>query len=158
MLLRAGLAIIALALAGGAYYAWRRPPRRLSRGPLDLPALGIEGPAIVQFTTPFCAPCKAARPVLEAAAGRSGIAYAQLDLTERPDAARRYGIRSAPTILVTAAGGEVFGVWTTVPREDEVVRAAAAAMRPRRPERTSPRSTSSPLRIPSRLVSERKRL
>lgn len=122
------LAVAALVVAGVllAVWAWRRPPRRLSL--LDLPALGISGPAIVQFSTRYCAPCKAATPQLRSAAERSNVAYHQVDVGERPDVARTHGIRSVPTIAVTRRDGTVLGVWTGLPANGEI---AAAAVRAR---------------------------
>ena len=106
--------------------AWRRPPARLRR--LDLGALGLGGPAIVQFTSPTCGPCKAAAPRLADAAGRAGMEFAQVDVTERPDVSRRYGIRSLPTIVVAGQSGAVVSSWTALPGDgalDEAVRRAA---------------------------------
>ncbi len=107
---------------------WKRPSRKLSHASrLDLRDLGIEGPAIVQFTTRFCAPCKAARPKLIAHAGEADVAYEQIDLEERPDVMHRYGIRTAPTIVVAGAEGEILGRWTKLPANGEILEAAMRA-------------------------------
>jgi thiol-disulfide isomerase/thioredoxin len=98
-------AIVALSLV-----AWRRPPRRL--GISSLASIGIRDPAVVQFTTATCAPCRVAAPHLRSAADRAAIPYHQVDVGERPDVARAYGIRRVPTIAVTGPGGKVLGVWT----------------------------------------------
>jgi thiol-disulfide isomerase/thioredoxin len=125
------LRLFVLAGAVGALYAawqlWRRPPASLLR--LDLPALGMGGPTVVQFTTATCGPCKAAAPRLAEAADRAGVSFAQVDVGERPEVARRYGIRTVPTIVVAARGGEVVGAWTALPEDgalDEAVRRATA--------------------------------
>jgi thiol-disulfide isomerase/thioredoxin len=124
MLARAVLAVGVFAVVGAAYLFWKRAPRGMPR--LDLTELGIQGPAVVQFTTRYCAPCKAARPHLEEVAGAAGVHYEQVDVGERPEVARRYGVRTVPTIVVTAATGDVLGTWTRVPVNGEL---AAAAMR-----------------------------
>lgn len=98
------------ALVTGSYLVWRRPPRRL--GASSLASIGIRDPAVVQFTTATCGPCKVAAPHLQAAADRAAIPYHQVDVGERPDVARVYGIRRVPTIAVTGPGGRVLGVWT----------------------------------------------
>jgi len=122
------LLILAL-LVGGLYVgwlAWRRPPARLRW--LDLAALGVEGPAVVQFTSASCGPCKAAAPRLAEVAGRTGVGFTQVDVGERPDIAREYGIRTLPTIVVAGPGGTVTGSWTALPGDgvlDEAVRRAA---------------------------------
>lgn len=122
-----------LAIAAGvfvsvavAYALWKRPPgRRLQR--LDLRDLGVYGPAVVQFSTRYCAPCKTARPHLIAAAERAGVTYAQVDVGERPEVARRYGIRTVPTIVVAERSGRVLGKWTALPADGEIARTAARA-------------------------------
>ena len=108
-----------------AYWAWRRPPRRLVR--LDLRDVGLDGPAIVQFTSPTCAPCRKAAPVLAEAAERVGLRFAQIDVADRPDLAGRYGIRTVPTIVVASRGGTVVASWTSLPEPhalDDVARVA----------------------------------
>jgi thiol-disulfide isomerase/thioredoxin len=114
------LAVAASVLLGvyGAWLLWRRPPRRLARA--DLGGVGIREPAIVQFTTRACGPCMAAVPYLEAAADRTGVAFRQIDVGDRPDVARRFGIRTVPTIALTGRGGRVLRVWTEVPDQGEL--------------------------------------
>ena len=122
MTLRLILALAVFAAVGLAVMAWRRPPRRL--GSASLASLGIREPAIVQFTTATCAPCKVAAPQLRATAASASIPYHQVDVGERPEVARAFGIRRVPTIAVTGPGGRVVGVWTGL--TDEIARAALA--------------------------------
>lgn len=128
MLLRLGLAAAVFAVVALAVWLWRRPPRRLSG--LDLSALGIREPAIVQFSSRYCTPCMEAEPTLRAEAERAGVRYEQIDVGESPDVARTYGIRTTPTIVVTARGGRVTDVWTALPENGAL---AAAVRRARRP-------------------------
>ena len=125
MILRAAIAAGVLALMLGGYVLWRRPPRRLGRR--DLAGLGIKGPAIVQFTTRYCAPCKAAVPHLRHAAGSTRVPFQQIDVGDRPEVARDYGIRSVPTIAVTGRGGRVVAVWTALPPNGEIADAVRRA-------------------------------
>ena len=124
MLLRLLIAMLAVAALYAAVRLWRRPPA-LRR--LDLAELGVEGPAIVQFSTQACAPCRTAAPVLRATAERTGVSYTQVSLDDRADLARRYRIRTVPTIVVAGRGGTVRGVWTALPRNGEIARVAAEA-------------------------------
>ena len=123
MIERLSLALLVFAAVAGLALAWRRPPRRL--GSSSLGSIGISGPAIVQFTTATCGPCKIAAPQLRAVADRAAIPYHQVDVGERPEVAQTYGIRRVPTIAVTGSGGKVVGVWTAV--SGEISEAAMAA-------------------------------
>lgn len=122
MILRLLIAAAILAAVAGAYLLWRRPPRRLVRS--DLAGLGIRGPAVVQFTTRYCAPCKAAAPHLQWAADEARVPFRQVDVGRLPKVARAYGIRTVPTIAVTGRGGRVLEVWTALPPDGEVARVA----------------------------------
>jgi thiol-disulfide isomerase/thioredoxin len=116
--------IIALAVVGVGFGAWwllRRPPN-VPR--LDLADLGVPGPAIVQFTTPYCSPCKTNARVLERFAREADVPYAQVDLGARPELAGRYGIRTVPTIVVADGAGTVVGSWTELPANGEIRQAA----------------------------------
>lgn len=125
MILRASIALGVLVAVGIAVALWHRPPRRLTR--LDLPSLGIEGPAIVQFAADFCAPCRQAAPHLQRTARETGIAYRQVDVGQRTDVARAYGIRTVPTIAVARPDGRVLEVWTALPERRELTEAATRA-------------------------------
>lgn len=124
-LIRLAIAAVAILAVYEVVELWRRPSHKLAR--LDLSYLGVEGPAIVQFSTPFCAPCKAAKPHLQDAAGKADISYAQIDLEERPEVGARYGIRTVPTIVVTDDAGQVLGKWTKLPANGEIRTAAELA-------------------------------
>ncbi|MGH2661398.1 MAG: thioredoxin family protein [Actinomycetota bacterium] len=126
MSLRLALAAGVLLVLAGGLALWRRPPRRL--GLLELGELGVRGPAIVQFTTRSCAPCKAAVPRLEAAAQDTEVPFVQIDVGDRPEVARRYGIRTVPTIAVTGRGGRVLEVWTRLPHDGRVAETARRAV------------------------------
>lgn len=126
MLIRAALLALVLLVLLGGYRLWRRPPGRLAR--LDLADVGVEGPAIVQFTSTACAPCKTAAPVLADAAREAGLRFAQVDVGERPDVAGRYGIRTVPTIVVARRAGDVVAAWTSLPDRDALHRTARTAL------------------------------
>ncbi len=127
MTLKIALLVALFGAVATGYLLWRRPPRRLHGLRLDLGSLGIAGPAIVQFTTRYCAPCKAAVPHLARAAEQTGLSFAQVDVGARPDLARSYAIRTVPTIAVADGGGKVLGVWTALPANGEIVEAASRA-------------------------------
>lgn len=127
MFLKLTLLVALFGAVAAGYVLLRRPPRRLEGGRLDLVGLGVDGPAIVQFTTRYCAPCKAAVPHLARAARQTHVAFAQVDVGARPDVARAYGIRTVPTIAVADRDGKVTGVWTALPADREIAEAASRA-------------------------------
>jgi thiol-disulfide isomerase/thioredoxin len=120
-MIRVLVALAVLLVAYGALVLWRRPPRRLAGA--DLGGVGIREAAVVQFTTRTCGPCRAAAPHLREAAERAGIVYRQIDVGDRPDVARRFGIRTVPTVAVTGGDGRVRRAWTEVPDHGELASA-----------------------------------
>lgn len=74
----------------------------------DGDVLAADTPVLVDFWATWCGPCKAMNPHLENIADeQSGkIKIVKLNVDENQATARKYGVRSLPTLLVFK-GGEV---------------------------------------------------
>jgi len=80
-------------------------PRRHGRiDPSDLAGLDGNREAYVEFTHPLCAECREWEQRLRDEGGRPLIT---LDVRQRPDLARKYGIAVVPTVVAVDASGTV---------------------------------------------------
>ena len=66
-------------------------------------------PVLVEFTAPWCRPCKAIEPFLaELEREHEGrLRVVQLDIESHPATPGRYGVLALPTVLVLAGGAVV---------------------------------------------------
>ena len=126
-------AVVAVAVAAGL---WRRRTDGRVRvaaagevlGAAELGAALGERATLVQFSTDFCQPCKAAHRVLAAsAAGAPGVAHVEVDAAVRDDLVQRFGVRRTPTLLVLDRDGRVVRRAAGVPVAAELDAALAEA-------------------------------
>ena len=68
-------------------------------------------PVLVDFSASWCIPCRI--PVIPKLAVKYGLRVGQLDVSENPQIATHYYIRSVPTFMVFVAG-EVQRRWTGI--------------------------------------------
>ena len=66
--------------------------------------LEAEGPTIVDFWAPWCKPCKAIEPHLEAIAAARDVRLVRLNIDEHLGVPSRYGVLSLPTVILFEAG------------------------------------------------------
>ncbi|WP_254399489.1 thioredoxin family protein [Streptomyces sp. AC602_WCS936] len=99
---------------------------------LDAAGLGTELGAratLVQFSSAFCAPCRATRRVLgEVARMVPGVAHVEIDAEARLELVRALGVLKTPTVLVLDAGGRVVRRAVGQPRKADVIAALGEAV------------------------------
>nr|WP_286169826.1 thioredoxin family protein [Actinospica acidiphila] len=84
---------------------------------------------MVQFSSAFCAPCRATRRVLgDVAAMVPGVTHVEIDAEARLDLVRRLGVERTPTVLVLDADGRVVRRAAGQPRKADVIAALGAAL------------------------------
>ncbi|MFD3451223.1 TlpA family protein disulfide reductase [Streptomyces sp. NPDC058691] len=88
-----------------------------------------ERATLLQFSSAFCAPCRATRRTLEdVAAMVDGVAHVEIDAEARLDLVRRLGILKTPTVLVLDAHGAIVRRAAGQPRKADVIAALGAAV------------------------------
>ncbi|WP_405578021.1 TlpA family protein disulfide reductase [Streptomyces sp. NBC_01092] len=135
-----GLVVCVAVLAAASVYGvlhQRRSGRVRVRGRDDGKRLGAaelggelgERATLVQFSSAFCAPCRATRRVLGEVAGMiPGVTHIELDAEDHLDLVRRLDILKTPTVLVLDADGNVVRRATGQPRKADVIAALGEAV------------------------------
>ena len=81
---------------------------------------------LVQFSSAFCAPCRATRRILEdVATAVPGVVYREIDAEHHLDLVRRHDILRTPTTVVLDAGGHEVTRAAGAPRKEQVLGALA---------------------------------
>lgn len=90
-----------------------------------------ERATLLQFSSAFCAPCRATRRVLgDVAASVDGVAHVEVDAEHHLEVVRRLGVVRTPTTLVLDAAGREVARATGAPRKEQVLAAVAQAVSP----------------------------
>jgi thiol-disulfide isomerase/thioredoxin len=83
---------------------------------------------LVQFSSAFCAPCRATRRILADVAGMTdGVEHVEIDAESRLDLVRELNVLRTPTVLVLAADGRIVRRASGQPRKPDVIAAIGAA-------------------------------
>jgi thiol-disulfide isomerase/thioredoxin len=81
-----------------------------------------ERATLLQFSSAFCAPCRATRWVLaEVAATTPGVTHIDVDAEHHLDVVRRLGVLRTPTTLILDDRGRDLGRASGVPSRDQVL-------------------------------------
>jgi thiol-disulfide isomerase/thioredoxin len=130
-----GVAALAAALAATAVLAWWLRTRDGALRTVDperegavLPALDRLGVrpgdaelTVVQFSTVFCAPCRATKARLEQLrATRPGLAVVHVDAESHLDEVRELDVRRTPTLFYLGRDGSLVGRSSGAPRPEEL--------------------------------------
>ena len=81
-------------------------PTHFSDQDFDEQVLSSEQPVLVDFWAEWCGPCHVIAPVMEEVAEeyKDRVTVGKLNVDENPNTARKYGIRSIPSILLFRGG------------------------------------------------------
>lgn len=91
-------------------------------------ALG-ERATLVQFSSAFCAPCRATKVVLDEVSRMvDGVAHVEVDAESHLDLVRRLDVRRTPTVLVLDADGLVRVRAAGAPRKADVIAALGSVV------------------------------
>ncbi|MFF5498457.1 TlpA family protein disulfide reductase [Streptomyces aquilus] len=135
-----GVVVCVLVLAAASVYGVlhrQRSGRVRVRGRDDDKRLGSaelgaelgERATLVQFSSAFCAPCRATRRVLgEVVDLVPGVAHVEIDAEAHLDLVRELDILKTPTVLVLDARGRVVRRATGQPRKADVIAALGEAV------------------------------
>ena len=78
--------------------------REVTDATFEAEVLRAEGRTIVDFWAPWCKPCDAIAPVLEAIAADHGLGLVRLNIDEHLAVPSRYGVLSLPTVILFEDG------------------------------------------------------
>ncbi len=83
--------------------------RAVTAQDFDAEVLKSDLPVLVDFTTEWCGPCNALKPVLQriAAEERGRLKVCAVDGDAHPELTARFGVRGYPTVIAFANGREL---------------------------------------------------
>ena len=127
------LSVLAVTAVAGLLWKTRQGRVRASSGDVDLLSELGEQPGeratLLQFSSAFCAPCRATRRVLSDVAGVvPGVRHVEVDAEAHLDLVRRLNVLKTPTTLVLDARGNVTQRASGQPRKEQILAALDRAV------------------------------
>jgi thiol-disulfide isomerase/thioredoxin len=144
----ASVVALTVALALGGAWRWNsgrmRAPRQASTGTVTAASTATAAGAgtaarvtvaelgqplgtratLLQFSSAFCAPCRATRRILGEVAGMTdGVAHIEIDAESRLDLVRLLAVRRTPTVFVLGPDGRIARRGSGQPRKADVIAA-----------------------------------
>ncbi|MCL3837867.1 TlpA family protein disulfide reductase [Aeromicrobium duanguangcaii] len=126
----AGAAALIMRWKNGRFAAPAADPQDGERlDPDDLGAPLGQRATLVQFSSAFCAPCRATRQVLSQVTSLvPGVAAVEIDAEAQLELVRRMNVLRTPTVLVLDAQGRVVERASGAPTRDQVLVALDRAL------------------------------
>jgi thiol-disulfide isomerase/thioredoxin len=128
--------VAALVVATVLGFAWRSRNGKMrasapsrSSGPARVSAADLgeslgSRATLLQFSSAFCAPCRATRRVLADVAGMTdGVAHIEIDAESRLDLVRRLDVLKTPAVFVLGPDGQISKRASGQPRKADVIAA-----------------------------------
>lgn len=136
------VAVVAVLVAATAFGLWRRKvdgkfradegDRGAADPRLTAAQLGEdlgETATLVEFSSAFCAPCRATRRILDkVVADVDGVTLVEIDAEDRLELTRQFGVMRTPTVLILDSDGFVRHRAAGQPRYADVVGALGAVV------------------------------
>jgi thiol-disulfide isomerase/thioredoxin len=130
--------VVVLALAGGFGLIWKRRNGQMNApgtaGGDLLTTADLGGPlggraTLVQFSTAFCAPCRATRVILADVVSQvDGVRHVEIDAESHLDLVRKLDIRRTPTVLVLGPDGRIARRASGRPTKSDVLAAVGSVL------------------------------
>ena len=137
------IAVVIVLIAATAFGLWRKRtngrlvqsgPTVRASSPRRLTAQDLGGPlgsraTLVEFTSAFCAPCRATRRVLDrVVTSVEGVTVIEVDAEINLPLTRELGILRTPTVLILDSDGSIHHRAAGEPRYADVIAALGAAI------------------------------
>jgi thiol-disulfide isomerase/thioredoxin len=127
------IAVLAATTVAGLLWRSRQGRVRTTTGAIDLLAELGETPGeratLVQFSTAFCAPCRATKRILsDVADAVPGVRHVEVDAESHLDVVRRLNILKTPTTLVLDRHQQITQRAAGQPRKEQILAALAQAV------------------------------